>query len=122
VVTLKPGWTIKKVMDQIRKRNGFTRCVRKGTLNTCVYRENKNPTDRTCIAGAFIPDDEYKPEMEGVNIETVFESYPDLVQHMPLDIRGMGRLQRIHDSGICNGRLKYSESEVLNWLNKNVKK
>jgi hypothetical protein len=110
---LKNGWTIKKMLAVIAKRNKFIRC--RSHRGKCLYKRDDDGL--TCIVGAFIPEKKYTPTMEGQVAVGLFSKFPDLLKHMPLSKDGMARLQSIHDEGF-----KYSKQTVVNWLQNNVKK
>ena len=68
--------------------------------NQCKYRTSSG---LKCAADCLIPDDMYKPSMEGINIIRVVENNPNL-KYVISNPRLIIRLQYIHDW-----------IEVMNW-------
>ena len=82
------------------------KCVaRTGSDNNCAYRGSNNTK---CAIGVLIPDDIYRPEMEGRGVIKLMECYDEVSQlfkHITYDL--LRQLQWIHDDGVVGG-----------WLNK----
>ena len=110
------AWTRETFLKQIEKMNGFELCTN-GT--DCYYRHPE--TKKACLVGAFIPDDKYNIEMEGV----LFDGYSVLFRDIdfPLDGLFMYELQRIHDDLLySNFEEKYKtdnlKQAIINYLDK----
>ena len=77
------------------KAQGFERSHKGGS--GCRYR---GPDGKKCAIGHMIPDEHYRPEMEGGSVCFIAESYPEA---LPVGLRGipaqhaLHRLQRCHD-------------------------
>ena len=66
----------------------------------CMYR---NSNGRKCVAGHFIPDEKYSPDMEDQAIFWGFDSGPDFNNTFEgifedLNVKMLGEFQQIHDS------------------------
>ena len=80
-------------------------CSARGT--SCLYR---GPNGTSCAIGFHIPDELYKPEMEGKSVGNLLGHYPEL---RPL-FKGvsdvlMVELQSLHDNGLGTS---YFEEQV----------
>lgn len=61
----------------------------------CLYRA---PGGKTCAVGCLIPDDAYRPSMEGSGADLLCRMYADrLPEWMPLNVDLLDRLQGAHD-------------------------
>ena len=80
------------------------------SLPVCYYRHPQDSSVR-CVMGHLIPDEMYEPEMENFNAMGLLQNYPDLADHLGINLDGYynmvswetprGKLlrymQRIHD-------------------------
>jgi len=98
------GWTVEKMIAQVRAKNNGTRSIKttlddQGNIHSiqCRYRQfdDNGNVINCCAAGCFIPDDEYSTAMEGCSIAKVMECFPKL--KFPLGVDEMIDFQRAHD-------------------------
>lgn len=81
--------TRKSVLTTIEERNGWEQCKHD---DQCVYLHPE--TGRTCLAGAFIPEESHMPTLEGFPVAGL----PDwCAAYWPLAPVGMAELQSLHD-------------------------
>lgn len=109
------GWTKESMIDYIKKEfKGRSVDIYK---NICLYR---GPEGKKCIVGLFIPDNLYKPELEGKSLKLHIEnnnvSFNEIIKQLPLPYEAMQYLQLIHD----RDDLKNTLDEILYWIEKNV--
>lgn len=64
----------------------------------CIYRADNG---FRCAIGCLIPDDKYKPNMEGQAIKPLLEQHKDLLGFPigPRNLKLLKDLQQIHDDG-----------------------
>ncbi len=108
---LKPinNWTKARIIKQIETNMlGHKSCNYK---DECVYRALDS---NKCAVGVFIPDSLYHTSFEESSIQAL---WPKLSDVMPLNLAGMQRLQRIHDS--C-GLLRDPRLLLVEWITANV--
>lgn len=92
---MTPQEAFAKVYTSLRDR-GFTRAGETvDGLFRCRYRSPVGP----CAAGFFIPDEEYRPEMEGRPI-TILEREGLLKSMSPELVKSLYRMQIIHDAAL----------------------
>lgn len=78
--------TFDTVVAHLRKQG-----CRAGIKNACLYRDG----DRKCAAGCLIPDDKYRPDMEG---KSVYQTPVCQVLHeLRHNIELVADLQTVHD-------------------------
>lgn len=107
---IKPGWTKESMKAQIRAKNNGSKST-DGSL-FCLYRTlNSN----ACAAGCFIPDELYNPQMETTSIDRVVISWPQVEQHLPLEIEAMVQMQTVHDNH-QNGDVR---DVLADWIDNN---
>lgn len=63
------------------------------TQHSCLYR---GPDGLKCAVGALIPDEEYKPEFEGLAVLSLMRRKPASLIGLDRDL--LLELQRVHDS------------------------
>lgn len=80
-----------KHMMTMGRRAGY---VKEDGKFECRYRTNHGDK---CVAGMFIPDEDYTASMEGLSIQHVLTDYPELPKWMHENRQLLGRLQLIHD-------------------------
>lgn len=83
------------LLTQMKPARGpDTACI--GSPERCMYR---SPEGLKCAFGIFIPDDKYRPEMEGVLVDVLFEQkrWIDLFDDFKPHLKLIERLQSIHD-------------------------
>lgn len=91
------GWTKRSIKEHITARFKGKSLALLRPPTDCAYR---GEAGRACAVGVFIPDDLYTPEMEGTAVEGIFLKWPNIIQAMPLPLRGLIRLQRFHDGSL----------------------
>ncbi len=112
------GYNRAKIIAQIKLRNNGTRAV--NDFGSCLYRASNG---NVCFAGAFIPDDKYSASFENGTINA--GELEPVICHMPLELDGMIKLQRVHDFYGTNYEERPSEGRSLHetmekWVNENV--
>lgn len=108
------GWTRAKMIERIRERVP----VKGGYIDGrgCRYRvDPRDAASGTCVAGAFIPDDMYSPNMEGQGASN-FRSVAD---KFPLALNDMRPLQRFHDCACVTEGANVQEA-CIDWVRNNV--
>lgn len=111
------GWTKERMLEVVRARRFDDRSMNH-SRTACVYL---NDEGNKCAIGLFIPDGH--PGQQLNDCATVlFRQFPDLKHLMPLPVRYMDTLQRVHDSvGLPNfipgGNAK---STMIDWIVDNV--
>lgn len=75
--------------------SGASRCVAEAGLDpkACLYRNDRG---NRCFIGKLIPDDLYKPEMEGLDAATLADGYAK-VPFANLSRKFLSDLQALHD-------------------------
>jgi hypothetical protein len=66
--------------------------------SSCAYR---SPENYSCAIGCLIPDDRYKPDLEGSDVDgLIAKGFTEFAPHRDL----LGALQRVHDADIFASR------------------
>lgn len=84
-----------KTMAHLRKQKKMALRLVNGLPIGCAYRADDGCK---CAIGFHIPDDKYKPEMEGLTVGGLIKTYPELQDIMPENIRLAIDLQHLHDN------------------------
>ncbi len=84
---------ITKTIEHLRAQKKFSYEIRDGEF-TCVYRRADGAR---CAAGFWIPDNVYKPFVEGLGFHSL-KSIHDKIGLSDYDIAIIDRLQEIHDA------------------------
>ncbi len=108
------GWTKARMIAQIRLRNDGTKSV--NTRGGCVYQ---SPTGNACAVGCFIPQGDYREELDnGIGVREVF-LWQEMRLAMPLAVEGLTRMQSVHDNAPSEigGDMR---ERLANWINENV--
>lgn len=91
--------TRQEIFDKVAAHLIKQGCKSMNTEHRCLYRGQDGAR---CAVGIFIPDDAYKPEMEGLTAAQMSSTFPDaLPAALRQDIMFLSELQRAHDSSIC---------------------
>lgn len=108
------GWTKAKMKKAIKKYNNGTLSARDGQ---CVY---KNSVDNNrCAVGCFLPEESDLFHFQGSVIE-LFNQDSNLKEIMPLRLKGLSKLQLIHDNK-NNQETNNMHKILFNWIDKNVR-
>lgn len=86
----------------------FTQGERAVHMGCCRYRIDNG---MTCAIGCLIPDDLYRPEMEGLTAGKILGMFPDLESTI-LDRHLANDLQGVHDCPTCWESSKQLHSEL----------
>lgn len=87
--------------------------------NSCIYRGDENPASEVrCGIGCLMPDELYRPEMEGTAVGAFFDddSLPFLD---PEYVPSWERLQAAHDRFAEGG---FPCSEFVEWLDEEIER
>lgn len=87
---LRNGYTKKEMIQFIRDYNTGERCH---NGFSCVYSDRLG---NHCAIGCFIPDD-HKGMWFAGEVRDLLKEYPDLQGVMPLSLRGLEKMQEVHD-------------------------
>ncbi len=114
------GWTKEAMKARLREKVPAHGAIVEQQLSAkCVYRTKEG---KACFAGAFIPDEIYRPIMEGTAVQSLIEGPYGLGKVMPLETGGIVALQHIHDQNAL--RLSENKIDVVEkgceWIEKNV--
>ena len=104
------------------------------SLPVCYYRHPQDSSVR-CVMGHLIPDEMYEPEMESFNAMGLLQNYPDLAEHLGINLdeyynrvswetpRGklLRDMQRAHDLSDSVQEFLNGSSEVAKEFNLNDK-
>lgn len=108
------GWTKQSMIQHIKKE--FKGKSINAPDGYCLYR---GPEGKKCAVGMFIPDEKYRPEMDGSDLDngyTVFQIHNICPNNMPLEGFGLQSLQAVHDRSNPSETLQ----DMLEWIEKNV--
>jgi hypothetical protein len=88
----------------------------------CVYFNPEN--NNRCAIGCCIPDsfiEEHKAKLqEELSVDGLLKDFPELVEHMPFDLRGCGAFQLAHDQWeIVNSGLSL-HAYLCKWIDENT--
>lgn len=111
------GWTKERMKEQIRlKNNGTKALIKSEESEKCVYRTEDG---NACAVGCFIPDEDYRPEMDRrTMLPTCLEKeFPELMKKLPLEPLALEQMQSIHDRGSKVGDVRI---RLCDWIDKNV--
>ncbi len=93
------GWTKQGIVDHITKefkgKSISLDYTNDDETVLCLYR---NPEGKKCVVGMFIPDNQYNPIMERENVVSIINSFPHIMNFLPLHKEAMRDLQSIHDA------------------------
>lgn len=89
------GWTKQGVIDHITA-NYKGRST--NSSGTCRYRGDH---ERRCVVGVFIPDNLYRPEMEGKPADVLWNIFSPLRSVLPFEFDNLMDLQEYHDRSLC---------------------
>lgn len=124
------GYTKARILEVIQNTfQGKSMKVMSNGSPSCAYRGENGSK---CAVGLFIPDEVYRdamdeldPKWNGTDVETSLQRFPELGQHMPLEVEALQKLQSIHDGE----KLQYEtdlrptetiKNELLQWVETNV--
>lgn len=88
-----------KTLDHLRKQGGPA--IVDGS---CKYRGNQG---RSCAVGCHIPPELYSPNMEGDDVLTLSEVFPEVDAYLCEDMDLVSELQAVHDG--------YVQSDPHTW-------
>jgi hypothetical protein len=74
----------------------------------CFYR---SPDGLKCAVGCLIPDEVYRPKMEGRSISTLFKNFSELNFLQP-SVGLLNDIQRVHDNTYSEGQI-WTDAVVL---------
>ena len=123
---------IKKQNRLCKEENQFK--VGMNSLPVCYYRHPQDSSVR-CVMGHLIPDEMYEPEMENRNAMGLLRDYPELANHLGMNLddyydrigwenpRGklLRHMQRAHDQSDSVQEFMYKAAKVAKEFNLNDK-
>ena len=117
------GWTKERILEVIKARthDGPSICTKE---KYCVY---KAIDGNKCAVGLFIPEGHPGQTYEGT-VKSLVHLHPDLRDFMPLDIRSLHELQRVHDTESPYHESDFqrpfdgnAKSAMIDWVEKYVR-
>jgi len=110
------GYTIETMKEKIRKYVGENRCTTDS--NGYSYQKVVEGVEQRCALGAFLPDDSLPAVFSsGAYAATLLQNHPSLLGAMPLEIKGLRKMQSVHDEHPEEGNV---QETLLAWIDSNV--
>lgn len=103
------GWTKKKMLTRLEKRKFTQKSLQEHSDFQSAYL---TPEGNRCGIGMFIPIDHLRIHFTGY-MRRLLKEYPTLKSKMPLRLKGLSKLQSIHDEADSDVDVK---AEMIKWV------